>query len=67
MTTPRQPRIDLCPEGFSEYRHDNPTAKGWTSECPNMKSVPGDTSMESDRYRCPLCGRTVTLYHDEMR
>ena len=62
----RTPRIDLCPEGYSSHLHDNPNAKGWTLNCPNMKPRKGDMDMEADHYEC-TCGRTVTLYHDEMR
>lgn len=36
-------------------------------ECPNMKADPDDTSMESERYECAVCGQTYKLYYEDMQ
>ena len=38
--------------------------ESWT--CPNMKPVPGDLSLEYEKYECKYCGRRINLYYDEM-
>ena len=54
-----------CPEGFSNSH--TIINKGWLWECPNMKPVKGDTSMEYEHYECKVCGRSDKLDYEEMR
>lgn len=35
-------------------------------ECPNMKEVEGDLSMDRERYKCVVCGKTDYLDYGEM-
>lgn len=35
-------------------------------QCPNMKSDPEDTSMETERYECAVCGDYYKLYYEDM-
>jgi len=35
-------------------------------DCPNVKPDPDDTSMESERYECTVCGRSYKLYYEDM-
>lgn len=37
------------------------------SECPNMKPVEGDLSMEYEQYECDVCGRREKLDYEEMK
>jgi len=37
------------------------------SQCPHMKSVPGDTSMTHENYKCDVCGKRESLDYEEMR
>ncbi len=35
--------------------------------CPNMKDDPNDTSMESEKYKCTVCGERYKLYYEDMQ
>lgn len=35
--------------------------------CPNMEADPDDMSMESERYRCLVCGERYKLYYEDMQ
>ena len=43
------------------------TEERQTWQCPNMKPVEGDTSMEYEHYACSLCGKKIKLDYEEMR
>ena len=36
-------------------------------DCPNMKEVDGDLSMDRERYKCGVCGKTDYLDYEEMK
>ena len=35
-------------------------------DCPNMKEVDGDLSMDRERYECKVCGKRDSLSYSEM-
>lgn len=47
----------VCRTGRSERDNDS---------CPNMEADPDDTSMETERYRCLVCGASYKLYYEDM-
>lgn len=36
-------------------------------DCPNMKRDPEDRSMDTEHYKCDVCGRHDWLDYEEMR
>jgi len=36
-------------------------------DCPNMKEVEGDLSMDRERYKCDVCGKRDYLDCEEMK
>jgi hypothetical protein len=60
-------RSELCPLGYSDAKPREPSTKGWLVDCPNMKALEGDTSMEYEHYECKACGATTKLDYEEMR
>lgn len=49
-----------------DYRCVAGLPEGRRLDCPNMKDDPNDTSMESERYVCDVCGDRVKLYYEDM-
>jgi hypothetical protein len=43
--------------------HHNPHFGTW-SQCPNLYENGG--GMESERYKCDVCGKYYTLYYEDM-
>lgn len=37
------------------------------SDCPNMKEVKGDLSLEKEHYECKVCGYRDYLDYEEMK
>ncbi len=65
MTSPTPPEKKPC-EFKSVFVPNAPGSnRGHWTECPGIKEVGGD--MECERYRCDTCGKSYTLYYDEMR
>ncbi len=57
MSTERKPCEHEKKPGFRWHIHD----------CPNMKEVEGDLSMDCERYECKVCGRRDRLDYEEMK